>query len=57
MANIVNEPRDWGGLFMTGFMNWFGQGLQTAGSIPYVGFKLLVLLGIVWIVWTIWEHM
>ena len=42
---------------MTGFMNWLGQGLQTAGSIPYVAFRLLVLLGIVWIVWSIWEHM
>jgi len=42
---------------MTGFMNWLGQGLQIAGSIPYVGFKLLVVLGIVWIVMTIWEHM
>ncbi len=42
---------------MTGFMNWLGQGLQTAGSIPYVGFKGLVVLGIVWIVVRIWEHM
>lgn len=44
------------GYIMTGFMNWFGEGLQTAGSIPYIGFKLLVILGIVWIIWTIWEH-
>ena len=41
---------------MTDFMNWLGEGLQTAGSIPYIGFKLLIVALVVWVIWTVAEH-
>ena len=56
ISHFFEDCMRYRGYIMTGFMNWFGEGLQTAGSIPYIGFKLLVILGIVWIIWTIWEH-
>lgn len=41
---------------MQNFMNWLGAGLQTPGSIVSVGFKLLLLLVLVWLIWTILEN-
>ncbi len=41
---------------MSNFMKWLGMGLQTEGSIVWIGFKGLVFLGLVWLIWTILEN-
>ena len=43
-------------VFMENFMAWFGQGLQTPGSVPYVGFKLLIAFAVLWALMKIWEN-
>ncbi|WP_407397194.1 hypothetical protein [Treponema sp.] len=41
---------------MADFINWFGNELLTEGSVGRIGFKLLLLLFVVWIIMTIREN-